>query len=151
MTKNVEEFSVADHIEYREYILSRDNLFSDPKDWIREETKIDLVLEVKTNYHQGQSGIVIRIKPLSRVNSQFWVRISNGLNKIVEDLTVKSRITYEEENESGRTRQSSSRELRIDSRFQNETERSSAKTKLESKSKPIQQPSLKLISILERR
>ena len=51
--------------------------------WIRGNTTNCLVLEVVTNYHQGKPGIEIRIDSSSGVNSQSWVRISNGHNKSV--------------------------------------------------------------------
>ena len=151
MTRDTEAFSVVGHIGCREYSLPRDNLSSEPKGWIRKGTKIGPVLEVKINYHQGQPGVEIRIGSLSGDNSQSWVRISNGLNEFVRDLTEKSRIPDEEKNDSARTGQPGSQELRIEPRSQKETDRPSAKAKLEPKSKPIRQPSLEHISILEQR
>ena len=131
VTKDAEEFSVGGHMGCREYTLPRNDLSSEPKGWIREGTKIGSVLEVNTNYHQGKPGIEIRIESLSGDNSQFLVRISNGLNNFVRDLTDKSRIPDEEGNELARTGQPSSQELRIEPQFQKETDRPSAKAKLE--------------------
>ena len=77
--------------------------------------------------------------------------ISNGLNKCVRDLTEKSRIPDEEENDSARMVQPGSQELRIEPHSQKETDRPSAKAKLEPSSRSIQQSSLELIQIPERR
>ena len=54
MTRDAEEFSVGGHVGCREYTLPRNDLSSEPKGWISEGTKIDPVLEVNTNYHQGK-------------------------------------------------------------------------------------------------
>ena len=91
----------------------RDNLSSEPKGWIREGTKIGPVLEVTINYHQGKPGIEIRIKTVSGDGSHSWVRISNELNMFLRDLTEKSRILGQEVDDSARTAQPSSQELRI--------------------------------------
>ena len=49
MTKDTEEFSqFAQPVAFREYTLPRDEDSSDPKGWIRENTKIGPVLEVTT-------------------------------------------------------------------------------------------------------
>ena len=45
----------------REYILPRDEKSTDPKGWIRRNTKIGPVLEVTTSYLQGKHGVEIRI------------------------------------------------------------------------------------------
>ena len=52
-----------------------------PSNWISENTKIGLVLEVVPNYHQGEPGIETRVDSLSGDGSQSWGRISNGLKK----------------------------------------------------------------------
>ena len=44
-----------------------------------------------TNYHQGKLGIDIRVDSLSGNGSQSWVRISNGFNIFVKDLTEETR------------------------------------------------------------
>ena len=59
MTKDTEE-SVA----CREYTLPRDEKLSDPKGWIRGNTKIGSVLEVTTCYLQGKYGVEIRFLSL---------------------------------------------------------------------------------------
>ena len=51
MTKHADEFSqFTEPVTCREYTLPRDEKSSDPKDWIRGNTKIGPVLEVTTSY-----------------------------------------------------------------------------------------------------
>ena len=69
----------------REYTLPRDEILSEPKGWIRGNTKIGPVLEVTTRYLYGKYGIEIRIWSTSEDNSHSWVRISRGSNKFVID------------------------------------------------------------------
>ena len=71
----------------REYTLPRDENSSDPKGWIRGNTKSGPVLEVTTSYLQGKYGVEIRIGSVKEDNSHSWVRISHGLNKLVRDLS----------------------------------------------------------------
>ena len=81
MTKDTEEFSqFTDSVACREYTLPRDEKSSDPKGWIRGNTKIGPVLEVATCYLQGKYGVEIRIESVNKDNSHSWVRISHGLN-----------------------------------------------------------------------
>ena len=70
----------------RDYTLPRDEKSSEPKGWIRGNTKIGPVLEVTTSYLQGKYGVVIIIESVNKDNSHSWVRISHGLNKLVTDL-----------------------------------------------------------------
>ena len=82
MTKDTAEFSqFTDSVARREYILPRDEKSSDPKGWIRGNTKIGPVLEVTTSYLQGKYGVEIRIESLNEDHSHSWVRISSGLNR----------------------------------------------------------------------
>ena len=60
---------------------------SDPKGWIRVNTKIGPELEVTTSYLHGKCGVEIRIESVNIDNSHSWVRISRGLNKLVTDLS----------------------------------------------------------------
>ena len=69
----------------REYTLPRSDGSSQPKGWIRGNTKIGPVLEVTTSCLYGKHGIEVRIWSLSKDNSQSWVRISHGSNKFVID------------------------------------------------------------------
>ena len=58
MTKDNEEFlQFTDSVACREYTLSRDEKSSDPKGWIRGNTKIGPVLEVTTSCLQGKYGV----------------------------------------------------------------------------------------------
>ena len=60
MTANKEEFPNFDGlVACREYTLPRDDGSSRPKGWIRENTKIGLLLEVTVSYH-GRYGVEIR-------------------------------------------------------------------------------------------
>ena len=90
MTKDTEEFSqFTESVACRECTLPRDEKSSDPKRWIRGNTKIGPVLEVTTSYLQGKYWVEIRIESVNKDNSQSWVRISHGLNKLVTDLSNK--------------------------------------------------------------
>ena len=58
MTRDTEEFSqFTDSVACREYILPRGESVSDPKGWIRVNTKIGPVLEVATCCQQGKYGV----------------------------------------------------------------------------------------------
>ena len=97
MTKDTEEFSqFTKSVACRKYTLPRDEKSSDPKGWIRGNTKIGRVLEVTTSYLQGKYGVEIRIESVNKDNSHSWVRISHGLNKLVTDLIDKE---YDDNNE----------------------------------------------------
>ena len=88
MTKDTEEFLQFTELEAcREYTLPRDEKSSDPKGWIRGNTKIGPVLEVTTSYQQGKYGEEIRIESVNKDNSHSSVRISHGLNKLVTDVS----------------------------------------------------------------
>ena len=98
MTKDTEEFSqFTESVACREYIVPRDEDSSEPKGWIRENTKIGPVLEVTTSYLQGKYGVAIIIKSVYKDNSHSWVRISHGLNKLVTDLSNKEDDDNEQE------------------------------------------------------
>ena len=87
MTKHTDEFlQFAEPVTCREYTLPRDDKSTDPKGWIRGNTKIGPVLEVTTRYLQDKHGLEIRIESVNNDNSHSWVRISHGLNKLVTDL-----------------------------------------------------------------
>ena len=150
MTRDAEEYSVGGQNGCRECTLPRNDPSSEPEGWIRERTKIGPVLEANTNYHQGRLGTEIKIESLSGDHSQSWGRISNGRNKFVRDLTEKSRRTPdEEEKDSPRTGQPGSHESMTESNSQKESDRPSAKAKLEPSSSAVQQSSQE-IPIIER-
>ena len=70
MTKDTEEFSqFTDSVACREYTLPRDEISSDPKGWIRGNTKIGPVLEVTTCCPPGKCGVEIRIESMNKDNS----------------------------------------------------------------------------------
>ena len=60
MTKDTEEFSqFTESVACREYTSPRGEQSTDPKGWIRVNTKIGPVLEVTTSYLQGEYGVEI--------------------------------------------------------------------------------------------
>ena len=84
-------------------------------------------------WHQSPSrkpGPEIRIDFSSGDNAQSWVRNSNGLNKFVRDLTETSRIPDEEENNSARTEQPGSQELRTEPYSQKQKRKTQRKGKI---------------------
>ena len=96
MTKDTEEFSqFTDAVACREYTLPRDDETSEPKGWIRGNTKIGPVLEVATCCLQGKYGVEIRIQSVNKNNSHSWVRISHGSNKFVMNLNNNEQETSE--------------------------------------------------------
>ena len=98
MTKDTEYFSqFTESVACREYTLPRDDKSSDPKGWIRGNTKIGPVLEVTTSYLQGKYGVEIRIGSINKDSSHSWVRISHFLNKLVTELSNKEDDDNEQE------------------------------------------------------
>ena len=98
MTKDTAEFSqFTDAVACREYTLPRDEETSEPKGWIRGNTKIGPVLEVTTCCLRGKYGVEIRIKSVNKYNSHSWVRISHGLHKLVTNLNNKDQDDNEQE------------------------------------------------------
>ena len=96
MTKDTEEFSqFTDSVACREYTLPRDESLSEPKDWIRGNTKIGPVLEVTTCCLQGKYGVEIKIESINKDNSHSGVRISHDLNKVVTNLNNNEQETSE--------------------------------------------------------
>ena len=97
MTKDTDEFlQFTEPVTCREYTLPRDEKSTDPKGWIRGNTKIGPVLEVTTSYLQGKHGVEIRIESVNKDNSHSWVRTSRGLNKLVTDDEQESSETKTE-------------------------------------------------------
>ena len=91
MTKDTEEFpQFTDSVACREYTLPRDEKSSEPKGWIRVNTKIGPVLEVTTCCLQGKYGVEFRIESMNEDHSHSWVRISHGFNKLVTDLIERA-------------------------------------------------------------
>ena len=95
-TKDTEEFSqFTDAVACREYTLPREEGASEPKGWIRGNTKIGPVLEVTTCYQQGKKGVDISIESKNKDNSHSWVRISHDSNKLVTNLNNSEQETSE--------------------------------------------------------
>ena len=87
ITKDTEEFShFTNTVACREYTLPRDEEASEPKGWIRGNTKIGPVLEVATCCLHGKYREEIRIMSVNKDNYHSWVRISRGSNKLVTNL-----------------------------------------------------------------
>ena len=60
MTMHIDEFlQFAEPVTCRESTLARDEKSTDPKGWVRGNTKIGPVLEVTTSYLQGKYGVEI--------------------------------------------------------------------------------------------
>ena len=91
VTRNASEFQHT--IACREYTLPRDDKSSQPKGWIRGNTRIGPVLEVTTSFQHFKYGIEVRIESVNKDNSHSWVRISYGTVRYVNDY-----IKYDTEN-----------------------------------------------------
>ena len=98
ITKHTTEFlPFAEPVTCRECTLPRDDKSTDPKGWIRGNTKIGPVLEVTTSCLQGKYGVEIRIESMNKDNSHSWVRISHDLNNLVTNLNNKDQDDNEQE------------------------------------------------------
>ena len=86
MTKNTAELLQFRAVACRECTLPRDEEASQPKGWIRGNTKIGPVLDIATCWLHSKYGVEIRIMSVNRYNSHSWVRISPGSNKFVTNL-----------------------------------------------------------------
>ena len=74
MTKDTDEFSqFTETVTCLEYTLPRDENSTDPKGWIRGNTKNGPVLEVTTSYQQGKYGVEVRIESFNNDNLHSWV------------------------------------------------------------------------------
>ena len=94
MTKDTAEFSqFTDAVACREYTLPKEEGASEPKGWIRGNTKIGPVLEVATCCLHGKYGVEIGIMSMNKDNSHSWVRISHGSNKLVTNLNNSEQET----------------------------------------------------------
>ena len=91
MIKDTEEISqFTEPVTCREYTLPRDES-SEPKGWIRRNTKIGSVLEVTICCLQRKCDK--RIESLIKDNSHSCVRISNGSNQFVTDFRTMRTTT----------------------------------------------------------
>ena len=69
---------------------------------IRGNTKIGPVLDVKVRYHQGRYGVEIMIESSLRDRTVSWVRIVNGINKIVTETSEEILFTSVENRGAGK-------------------------------------------------
>ena len=83
VTRNAGEFKQT--VACREYTPPRDDKASQPKGWIRGNTRIGPVLEITTSFQHFKYGIEIRIWSVNQDDSHSWVRISCGTVKYVID------------------------------------------------------------------
>ena len=83
VTRNASEFQHT--VACREYTLPRDDKASQPKGWIRGNTRIGLVSEVTTSSQHFKYGIEILIESVNKDNSHSWVRIFYGTVRYVND------------------------------------------------------------------
>ena len=89
MTNDTWDLTQLHAVACREYTLPRDEDSSEPKGWIQGNTKIGPVLEVTTCCLQCKYGVEVKIESMNKDNSQSWVRISHGLNKLVTNFNNK--------------------------------------------------------------
>ena len=94
VTRNASEFmhTVACH----EYTHPRDDPASQPKGWIRGNTRIGPILEVTTSFQHFKYGIEVRIESVNEDSSHSWVRISFGTVRYVNNY-----IKYDTQNLAG--------------------------------------------------
>ena len=99
VTRNAGEFLHT--IACRAYTLPRDDQASEPKGWIRGNTRIGPILEVTTSFQRFKFGVEVRIQSVNEDNSHSWVRISYGtvryVNNYIKYDTQKFADPQEEE------------------------------------------------------
>ena len=83
VTRNASEFQQT--TACREYTLPRDDKASQPKGWIRGNTRIGPILEVTISFQHFKYGIEVRIESVNEDNSHSWVRISHGTVRYVNN------------------------------------------------------------------
>ena len=91
VTRNASEFQHT--VACREYTLPRDDQASEPKGWIRGNTRIGPTLEVTTSFQHFKFGVEVRIQSVNEDNSHSWVRISYGTVRYVNNY-----IKYDTQN-----------------------------------------------------
>ena len=94
VTRNVSEFVHA--VACHEYTLPRDDPDSEPKGWIKGNTRIGPILEVTTSFQQFKYGVEVRNPFVKEDTSQSWVRISFGTVRYVNNY-----IKYDTQNLAG--------------------------------------------------
>ena len=70
--------------------------------WIRGITKIGPVLDVNVYCHQGRYGVEVMIGSLFRVRTVSWVRIVNGFNRYVTEMSEEIPIASVENGRTGK-------------------------------------------------
>ena len=70
VTRNASEFQHT--IACREYTLPRDDKSSQPKGWIRGNTRVGPILEVTTSFQHFKYGVEVRIESVNEDNSHSW-------------------------------------------------------------------------------
>ena len=86
----------------RKYTLPRREEKSRVRGWIRGNTKIGPVLDVKVCFHRGHCGVEIMIESLFRDRTVSWVRIVNGINKCVTETSEENPIASVENGCTGK-------------------------------------------------
>ena len=92
MKRNASEF-LLHTVACREYTLPQDDPASEPKGWIRGNTRIGPILEVTTSFQHFKFGVEVRIQSMKEDNSHSWVRISYGTIRHVNNY-----IKYDTQN-----------------------------------------------------
>ena len=69
VTRNASEF-LLHTVACREYTLLRDDPASEPKGWIRENTRIGLILEVTTSFQHFNFGVEVSVSQISDRSGQ---------------------------------------------------------------------------------
>ena len=86
----------------REYTIPRSEDTSRVRGWIRGNTKIGPVLDVKVCYHKGRYGVEIMMESLLRDRTVSWVRIVNGINKYVTETSEEILVASVENRGTGK-------------------------------------------------
>ena len=89
-----------DHAESIPYLEVRKS--SHVRGWIRGNTKIGPVLDVKVCHHQGRYGVEIMIEFIFRDRTVSWVRIVNGINKYLTETSEEILVTSVENRGTGK-------------------------------------------------
>ena len=97
VTRNASEFLHTGAC--REYTFPRDDKASQPKGWIRGNTRIGPILEVTTSFQHFKYGIEVRIESVNEDNSHSWVRISYGAVRYVNDYIKYDTKNFEDPQE----------------------------------------------------
>ena len=137
VTEDTGDFRRFKSVACREYTLPRDDKSSQPKGWIRGNTRIGPILEVTTSFQHFKYGIEVRIESVNKDNSHSWVRISYGTVKYVNDY-----IKYDTENFADPQEEES---------LQTSSSVVTARSKAKAKPQPMEFAGTTTIPLLERR